>query len=601
MHRSTSAAVLACFAATSLATAQQLIQPSAGLAFNSFSGYGQIPFEYITSNPAITAIDVSAAVTNANGHNDTYTLARGLQASSGNTINAVFAPVGGWCGAVTLQVAEISGDPSVPTVSRNITVNCDVIQLVVPASGWLEKRQDSGPSGTLTAPGGGQAYNQEGTLSLQYQPVTQGGQTFGIDASLAGPAGNFTVGFLRLANGLFKSNSSSTITARFALPASACGDFELAIIEHQLYQNTAIQFQAAAPNVTIVCATAVDPNATAASVHNVTSTATVLPVATSAGANSTSILVNSTTTSRPAATNSTSTLPRTSTSSISSSSTITTSSIPAVVTPGTASSTTSSASSESATSSSISTSTATPSSTGTSSAVTTSSTSTSSTTSTSTSTSTITSSSTSTSSAETTSLPESTVTMTTSSSHSGTVAAVTSVVTQTAEPNTTTSAIVGSVSTTTLSSSSSTSQDTTTARPSNVTTIGIVPASTITVTQQPTGSQGVTTIIASPPSEASVTISGTTTSPISRSSITSIYTTTEVVVVAEPQQSSSTSTRVQTVILITPTIAAVVTPSSTPVPTTKLSGGAIAIFDSRTLVKLFVGLGAVVVTNLLLL
>ena len=216
MHQASLAPLFAFFAYTTLAAAQQLRQPTAGQLYTSFSGYGQVPFEYVSSSSAITAIDISAVAAGPNGRNDTYIIAEGLQFTSGNTINTVFAPIGGWCGDVSeysialnrvwwqkwilteplfsaLQVTEISGNASTLTVSRDITINCGAVQLAIPAPDRLQKRQDSGPSGTLNAPAGGQTYSESDSLNLQYTPVTEGGQTFGIDASLTGDAGNFTV------------------------------------------------------------------------------------------------------------------------------------------------------------------------------------------------------------------------------------------------------------------------------------------------------------------------------------------------------------------------------------------------------------------------
>lgn len=61
----------------------------------------------------------------------------------------------------------------------------------------LDKRQggeQSGPSGSLTTPSGGTSYSSpDDSIDITYQPVTEGGETFGIDASLTSDLGNFTV------------------------------------------------------------------------------------------------------------------------------------------------------------------------------------------------------------------------------------------------------------------------------------------------------------------------------------------------------------------------------------------------------------------------
>lgn len=169
--------------------AQQLSSPTEGQFIDSFSGSGQIPFQYRPSSASgVDSINVQVVAPRGD-RNETYTLANGLQ-----TYDTVFAPSAGFCGDVTLEVFENGPgiNSSLPTVSRALSVTCSPIQAV-----QLARRQDgqgAGPSGILNTPSDGQQYESgNDSISISYTPVTEGGTTFGIDGILAGQAGNFTV------------------------------------------------------------------------------------------------------------------------------------------------------------------------------------------------------------------------------------------------------------------------------------------------------------------------------------------------------------------------------------------------------------------------
>lgn len=81
--------------------AQEIRQPTSGADITSFSGIGQLPFEYSPSDSSVTSVNI--VITGAGGGGTSYAIANGLERSSGSsggsdTISAVFAPTGGWCG-----------------------------------------------------------------------------------------------------------------------------------------------------------------------------------------------------------------------------------------------------------------------------------------------------------------------------------------------------------------------------------------------------------------------------------------------------------------------------------------------------------------------
>jgi hypothetical protein len=95
---SSSAAAVALLA-TAVAQAQQLSEPGEGQLVTSFSGSGSVPFSYSASSRT-SSIDVAVSLEDPNGGNTSFPLANGLLGESGD-YNAVFAPSGGWCGAVS--------------------------------------------------------------------------------------------------------------------------------------------------------------------------------------------------------------------------------------------------------------------------------------------------------------------------------------------------------------------------------------------------------------------------------------------------------------------------------------------------------------------
>lgn len=88
-------------------------------------------------------------------------------------------------------MTENQGNSSSDPTSQDFTITCGPVQ----RTRSLSKRQDGGgPSGSLTTPSGGTSYNSpDGAIQITYQPVTEGGQTFGIDAALVSDLGNYTV------------------------------------------------------------------------------------------------------------------------------------------------------------------------------------------------------------------------------------------------------------------------------------------------------------------------------------------------------------------------------------------------------------------------
>jgi hypothetical protein len=83
-----------------------------------------------------------------------------------------------------------SSDPT----SRRFTITCGPVQRTRSLSARQDGGNGGGPSGTLTTPTGGASYNSpDGNIQITYQPVTEGGQTFGIDAALISELGNYTV------------------------------------------------------------------------------------------------------------------------------------------------------------------------------------------------------------------------------------------------------------------------------------------------------------------------------------------------------------------------------------------------------------------------
>jgi hypothetical protein len=101
---------------------------------------------------------------------------------------------------IALSVTENHGNStSSESSSVNFNVVCGPVQRKrnsIPLLQPFSKRQESGggPSGSLNTPTGGTSYTSpDDSINIVYQPVTEGGQTFGIDAALTSDFGNYTV------------------------------------------------------------------------------------------------------------------------------------------------------------------------------------------------------------------------------------------------------------------------------------------------------------------------------------------------------------------------------------------------------------------------
>lgn len=96
---STAAVAVALLAATA-SQAQRLSEPGDGQLYSSFSGSGSVPFSYSASS-GTSSIDIAVTLEDPNGGgNQSFPIANGLLGDGGE-YNAVFAPTGGWCGAVS--------------------------------------------------------------------------------------------------------------------------------------------------------------------------------------------------------------------------------------------------------------------------------------------------------------------------------------------------------------------------------------------------------------------------------------------------------------------------------------------------------------------
>jgi hypothetical protein len=93
------AATLAIASSSAAVHAQSIQQPTANANFTAFSGQGAVPFSYSPSE-GVSSINLAVSFGDAG---EQFAIANGLQSSSSNDngdINAVFAPIGGWCGDV---------------------------------------------------------------------------------------------------------------------------------------------------------------------------------------------------------------------------------------------------------------------------------------------------------------------------------------------------------------------------------------------------------------------------------------------------------------------------------------------------------------------
>lgn len=134
--------------------------------------------------------------------------------------------------------------------------------------------QTAGPSGTLIKPQGGAVYKNHigsvGNIEVIYKGVSDGTNDFGartctIDIHLVPKTtkqnARSTINInnplvIHLSYGLrpHDSGSSQPIWANFVPPPGACGDYYLVVYERQLYQDTVIHFQSAAPVIHFECA-----------------------------------------------------------------------------------------------------------------------------------------------------------------------------------------------------------------------------------------------------------------------------------------------------------------------------------------------------------
>ncbi|KAI8442879.1 hypothetical protein BY996DRAFT_4580034 [Phakopsora pachyrhizi] len=140
------------------------------------------------------------------------------------------------------------------------------------------KARNGGPSGVLITPKGGTVFNNHlgnvGNVEVIYKGVSDGSNEFGartctIDLHLVpvGKSSNLqgnesfnlsSSSVMNLAYGMrpHDSGSSQPIWANFAPPVEACGDYHLVVYERQLFENTVIHFQSAAPVISFKCAQA---------------------------------------------------------------------------------------------------------------------------------------------------------------------------------------------------------------------------------------------------------------------------------------------------------------------------------------------------------
>ncbi|PLW49398.1 hypothetical protein PCANC_07787 [Puccinia coronata f. sp. avenae] len=136
----------------------------------------------------------------------------------------------------------------------------------------------AGPSGTLIQPKGGAIYKNHvgdvGNVEVIYRGVSDGANDVGartctIDLHLVPVSRQSQTNSINLSNpavihlsyGLrpHDSGSSQPIWANFVPPPGACGDFHLVVYERQLYKDTVIHFQSAAPIIRFECANMLAP------------------------------------------------------------------------------------------------------------------------------------------------------------------------------------------------------------------------------------------------------------------------------------------------------------------------------------------------------
>ncbi|MBW0463033.1 hypothetical protein O181_002748 [Austropuccinia psidii MF-1] len=141
----------------------------------------------------------------------------------------------------------------------------------------------AGPSGILISPKAGMVFKNHvgnvGNVEVIYQGVSDGSNSFGartctIDVHLAPkqkvqaktPSGSSREPLINLNSSLVvslargmrphDSGSSQPIWANFVPPPGVCGEYHLVVYERQLFKDTVIHFQSAAPVIKFECARA---------------------------------------------------------------------------------------------------------------------------------------------------------------------------------------------------------------------------------------------------------------------------------------------------------------------------------------------------------
>ncbi|KAH9815275.1 hypothetical protein DFH28DRAFT_244418 [Melampsora americana] len=150
----------------------------------------------------------------------------------------------------------------------------DLLQRDTPVEEAQFVPQTAGPSGKLIKPGGGSVYQNHvsnvGAVEVIYTGVSDGSNEYNartctIDLHLVPKSAKGTgrqafnvtaPSATSLAYGMrpHDSGSDQPIRASFVPPVGACGDYYLVVYERQLFQDTVIHFQSAAPLITFKCA-----------------------------------------------------------------------------------------------------------------------------------------------------------------------------------------------------------------------------------------------------------------------------------------------------------------------------------------------------------
>ncbi|KAA1115258.1 hypothetical protein PGT21_034274 [Puccinia graminis f. sp. tritici] len=148
----------------------------------------------------------------------------------------------------------------------------------LPTSPYASIAKTAGPSGILIQPKGGAVFKNHvgavGNVEVIYKGVSDGTNDVGartctIDLHLIPVSNQSQTGSINLSSesvihlsyGLrpHDSGSDQPIWANFVPPPGACGDFHLVVYERQLYKDTVIHFQSAAPIIRFECANMVAP------------------------------------------------------------------------------------------------------------------------------------------------------------------------------------------------------------------------------------------------------------------------------------------------------------------------------------------------------